>query len=56
MPDPNNEYQYTWLTEEMFQQGWYELRNGIVYHRDWSPSDVVRRDDHGNYLVRRKRA
>ena len=41
-----------WLTPQMYCEGWYELRNGIVYHRRFHAGHVIRRDEHGNYLVR----
>lgn len=49
--EPESGFYYKWVTPEMYSEGYYEMRNGIVYHCDFR-GKVVRRDQYGNYLVR----
>lgn len=57
MTDKENEtepgYELIWVAKEMIDSGWDEFRDGVIYHHDWYIRDIVRRDERGNYLIRR---
>ena len=39
-----------WITKQMYQQGYLEYRNGVIFHRSYA-GRVIRRDKDGNYLI-----